>query len=206
MPNLPLGASAASVKILIDDRWFERQRLEDNCRRIAEQRLQELGLSVDSDSRERLARAVGHVMQSTAHTLQRFGRGDYGPDPNAPQYPELLGHNVPVNPSRASVDFEVLVDGWAAEKHPSPKTLYSWRRVMAQLAGFVGHRDTARLTVDDVVRWKAQLVADGLRAKTIREGKLAPVRAILQWGADNRKLASNVAERGKHPAGAALFG
>jgi integrase len=51
------------------------------------------------------------------------------------------------------------------------------------------------LTPDDLIRWKASLVAAGLRAKTIRDGKLAPVRAMLQWGVDNRKLAHNAAER-----------
>jgi site-specific recombinase XerC len=48
---------------------------------------------------------------------------------------------------------------------------------------------------DDLVRWKASLLQAGLRAKTIRDGKLAPTRAILQWAVDNRRLDQNPAER-----------
>jgi integrase len=67
--------------------------------------------------------------------------------------------------------------------------------VFLQLTNFVGHSDASRLGPDDLIRWKESLVAAGLRGKTIRDGKLAPVRAILQWAADNRKLAHNPAER-----------
>ncbi len=43
--------------------------------------------------------------------------------------------------------------------------------------------------------WKGALVESGLRAKTIRDAKLAAIRAILQWAVDNRRLATNPAER-----------
>jgi integrase len=39
------------------------------------------------------------------------------------------------------------------------------------------------------------MVETGLRPKTIRDAKLAPVRAILQWAVDNRRLPLNPAER-----------
>jgi len=93
------------------------------------------------------------------------------------------------------VTLESLLDGWAAEKRPTAKTIYSWKRVLDQLVEFVGHKDAARLTPDDLVRWKAALLEAGLRTKTIRDSKLAPLRAILQWGVDNRKLAANPASR-----------
>jgi integrase len=73
--------------------------------------------------------------------------------------------------------------------------LYEWRRVLKQLVIFVGHDDAARLTADDLVAWKAQMIAAGLRGKTIRDGKIAPVRAILRWAVDNRRLKANPAER-----------
>jgi integrase len=88
-----------------------------------------------------------------------------------------------------------LFEGWAAEKRPTEKTIYSWKRVLDQLVEFVGHTDAVRLTPDDLLRWKASLLDAGLRTKTIRDSKLAPVRAILQWGVDNRKLAANPAAR-----------
>jgi integrase len=35
----------------------------------------------------------------------------------------------------------------------------------------------------------------GFKTKTIRDSKIAPVRAILQWGVDNRKISTNPATR-----------
>lgn len=59
----------------------------------------------------------------------------------------------------------------------------------------MGDTDVVRLTSDDLVRFKAALVQSGLKPKTIRDGKLAPIRALLQWGVDNRHLTENVADR-----------
>ena len=39
------------------------------------------------------------------------------------------------------------------------------------------------------------MVDVGLRPKTVRDAKLAPVRAILQWGVHNQVLAANVAQK-----------
>ncbi len=85
--------------------------------------------------------------------------------------------------------------GWAAEKRPAEKTLYEWTRVVRQFTTFLGHNNAARLQPDDLIAWKAALVEGGFQAKTIRDAKLAPIRAILQWAVDNRRLTSNPAER-----------
>jgi integrase len=96
--------------------------------------------------------------------------------------------------STASVSLDDLVKGWAAETHPAEKTLYEWTRVVGQLATFLGHRDAARIGGEDLIAWKAHLVESGLRPKTIRDAKLAPIRAILQWGVDNKRLVFNAAK------------
>jgi integrase len=92
------------------------------------------------------------------------------------------------------VRFDNLVNGWASERRPTEKTLYSWRRVLGQLAAHLGHDDASRVRAEDLISWKAALVEAGLRAKTIRETKLAPVRAILQWGVNNGRLGANPAQ------------
>ncbi len=65
--------------------------------------------------------------------------------------------------------------------------------MVRDFAAFVGHGEAARVTEDDVVRWKDKLLEHGLRGTTIRNGKIGPVRTILQWGVDNKKLKLNVA-------------
>ena len=67
--------------------------------------------------------------------------------------------------------------------------------MIKQLVSFLGHENAHELTADDLLRWKSSLVDAGLRPKTVRDAKLAPVRAILQWGVHNQLLAANVAEK-----------
>lgn len=98
-------------------------------------------------------------------------------------------------PSATPIQFDELVKGWAAEKRPAEKTIYEWKRVVQQLIAFLGHDDAGRLTAKDLAAWKGALVEFGLRAKTIRDAKLTPIRAILQWAADNHWLPGNPAER-----------
>jgi len=88
-----------------------------------------------------------------------------------------------------------LLDGWARERKPVEKTVYEWTRVVRQFTDFVGHDDASRISSDDVIRWKDALVNGNLRPRTIQNAKLAPLRAILQWGADNRRIVTNPAER-----------
>ena len=122
--------------------------------------------------------------------LQRQARGDFGADVDAPTRPtaDKTLHPDRVAASKDQITFQSLLDGWAAEKQPTEKTIYTWRRVVDQIAAFVKHKDAARLTSDDLLNWKNALVEAGLRTKTIRNSKIAPLRAILQWGVDNRKL------------------
>jgi hypothetical protein len=75
-----------------------------------------------------------------------------------------------------------LVKGWAAERRPVAKTQYEWSRVVRQLETYLGHDNALRLTADTLIDWKRSMVDEGLRSKTIQDSKLAPVRAILQWG------------------------
>jgi integrase len=93
------------------------------------------------------------------------------------------------------VPFDEIIKAWAAEKRPAERTLYEWGRVVQQFTAYLGHDDAARVTADDLVAWKGALVGNGLRPKTIQDAKLAPIRAILQWAVDNRRLSSNPAER-----------
>ena len=128
-------------------------------------------------------------MQRASDTLARAARGEVEVAPGPLPPPLAPPEPVPALP------WDALVDGWAAERRPVEKTVYEWRRVARKLAKFVGHDDARRLTVDDLVRWKAAMIDTGLRPKTIRDAQLAPIRALLRWGVDNRHLAANPAER-----------
>lgn len=102
---------------------------------------------------------------------------------------------APAAKSEPPLPFEELVGGWASERRPTQKTLYEWRRVLRQLAAFIGHDDARRLRPEDMIAWKQSLVEAGQHPKTIRDAKISPVRAILKWAVDNRYLSANPAER-----------
>jgi len=51
------------------------------------------------------------------------------------------------------------------------------------------------MTFDDAVKWKNHLIEQGLAVRTIKYGKLAALRAIVQWGVDNRRLKENFAAK-----------
>ena len=173
---------------LADPRRSKRRVMRNWCEDRADEALAADGLIVDEKGRERLTKAIAVAMQRAGRALQQYAAGLYGGLPDAPRAESA-------RVSQPEVKFAELLDGWAKETKPVEKTAYQWARVFDQFAGFLGHDDARRVTVDDVVRWKGALVESGLKAKSIRDSRLAPVRAVLGWGAANRRLAQNVAER-----------
>lgn len=173
----------------------ERQSVREMkawCVQTAERLLETRGLIVDEVGRERLAKAVSAAVQRASLALERYARGEFD---GVPVVATTQAPPSAVSKGQKAISFEELVRGWAAEKHPAQKTRYEWKRVVGQFAAYLGHEDATRVTPDDVIRWKEALIAKGLAPKTISDGKLVAVRTILQWGADNRRLASNPAER-----------
>jgi hypothetical protein len=51
-----------------------------------------------------------------------------------------------------------LISIWAKESNPQAKTVYSWGRIMKKLTTFVGFDDVARLTAEQLIDWKDELV------------------------------------------------
>ena len=133
-------------------------------------------------------------MQRASLTLERYALGDVVEAP--PERVQSANRTPTPRPAPAAkVPFDDLVMGWAAERKPVEKTVHDWTRVLQQLAAYLSADVAAQVTAEKLVAWKDSLVASGLSAKTIRESRLAPVRAVLRWGVDNRRLPENPAER-----------
>lgn len=148
------------------------------------------GLVLDDAGHAILAKAIGAAVQRASVTLAQVADGAdivMGPLPSV----ALAAGAGEVGEPLA---FGVLIEGWSKERRPAEKTIYEWSRVAKQLAAFLGHDDARALTGDDLVRWKAAMLEEGLRPKTIQDAKLAPVRAILRWGVENKKLKINAAD------------
>ncbi|SCY47093.1 site-specific integrase [Microvirga guangxiensis] len=184
------------VRLIGDPARGAHRAHEFLCREEVAALAQARGLILDEESQERLAKAIGAAIQRACLKLAQFAKGDYGKDAFIP------ASNTPIIVPSASarvdhkpVSFDDLVKGWSAEKRPAEKTVYEWKRVLKELKAFLKHDDAARMTAQDLVSWKNTLIAANLRPKTIRDAKLAPVRAILRWAVDNHHLKENPAER-----------
>ncbi len=164
------------------------------CRSEADLLLQVRDLQIDDVGRTRLAEALAASVQRASLELERFSQGHVDALPAHAPMAASSPHGA-ADLGQAPVTFEQIFKGWAAEKRPAERTRYEWLRVLNELISALGHDDARRITASDLVAWKRTLIEAGRQAKTIRDGRLAPVRAVLQWAVDNGHLASNPAER-----------
>ena len=135
--------------------------------------------------------------------------GDYRPDPNAERFPAW---QAPVPPAplptpapkaKPAVSLRPLFESWWREAEAagrSVSTRASYETAVERLIAFLGHEDAARMSPDDIVRFKEHLLAapqgrDGkpLSVKTIKDSYLAGLKSVFGWAVDNRKLTSNPA-------------
>lgn len=198
-PSLPdIHASEAEKEgarkafFLADATDAKRAAMRAYCAALADEALAVDGMMVDPNSRLNLMRAVAAAMQRASRTLQRYSDGLYDGGTSGGF---VNGGSVRAPIQQQKVLFDELLAGWAKENKPTEKTVYSWTRVFEQFAKFLGHNEAQLVSADDIIRWKATLIDGGLRAKSIRDSRLAPIRAVFGWGTDNRRLAKNVAER-----------
>ncbi|MDA9478917.1 hypothetical protein XI03_31430 [Bradyrhizobium sp. CCBAU 65884] len=193
-PPLVLGnGSSLEAVFALREGEIEVMQMERWCLEAATEISSSRGIQLDDVGVRLLARCVARIIQGASLKLKRLADGE----PEAAVFPFAhVGHTTSSAPTsnKQPLPFGKVVDGWTAERRPAPKTVYEWSRVFKQLIAFLGHADARALTGDDLIRWKAAMVAEGLRPKTIQDAKLAPVRAILQWGVDNKLLAVNAAD------------
>lgn len=195
-PTSPVGLSSSAPDYLAGTFDPAAVLVQIQCGQRAAELLIAKGVVVDETGKMRLAKAIAAALQRASLTLLARARGEdfiLSPGVNGAR---LSMQSAPKkSPAGPTLRFDELLDGWAAEKRPALKTAYEWRRVAKRLAAFLGHDDAKRLTDEDLLRWKASMVDAGLRPKTIRDAQLAPIRAILRWAVDNRKLDKNPSER-----------
>ena len=111
---------------------------------------------------------------------------------------ELIREAAP--PATVPSDLMALFDRYVAERRPAPASVKAFRRVMQHLID-AGHSDPAKLTMQDVVRWKDALLAEkddkgepARGAGTVRETYLAALKVVLGFGVENGELSTNVAQ------------
>jgi integrase len=154
-------------------------------------------LVVDAESRAKLITAAERASTEAALALKRNATGDYTPDPVAARFPPVRLAPPSTQPSRT---FETLFDEYV--RFPGkggtrrPRTIAEYRKTFTEdFAGFIRdhakHQDPGRVVTTDVVAWRDALLAKGLSPKTIKDKRLAAVRAVYARAKRDGKLPTN---------------
>ena len=106
---------------------------------------------------------------------------------------EPVAHVCPVESATAPkrVPFETIVNGYLLERKPAPSTIKRWRPVFAHFKRWIGLDDAGKVSSDDIVRWKTELIQSGVSPRTVREVYLAAIKVVFGWAAENRKVQPN---------------
>ncbi len=160
-------------------------------------------LVIDGESRSRLLEAIAGASEAAAIRLGRNAQGDYSPDEHAKHYPEWKGDSPAPAKVPAGITMADMVAGWWVEAQARNLTLSTYESYAAtakKLAAFLEHEDAAKVTPDDVVRFKDHRLAsinprNGklISAVTVKDNDLAGLKALFGWAVENRKLAVNPA-------------
>jgi hypothetical protein len=149
---------------------------------------------------EALAAALWDVKLHYADLMMRLAKGDYGRDPFVETIPALPASLTPSTPPRAdttpSVSFDDVVRGWARDPgydpdaKPTPRPYYDRLGTAARLAEFLGHREVARVTKAEAVRWKEALQAKGNTAPSVGNDA-SEMSAVWKWAMAHGKAMEN---------------
>ena len=153
--------------------------------------LSERGLPTDTLTVERLGHAIFAARWDVACLLERRASGDWTPDRAAGRYPSPVTVTAPVAVQGFTID--ALLRGWALDRgkdvdaKPIDRAVYDRKRTLERLSVFIGHRDAARVSKADAVRWKEDMMGRGLHASTARND-ISECSAVWAWGMKNCKL------------------
>jgi integrase len=108
-------------------------------------------------------------------------------------YPEVKA--LPDDKSAApatqpSLTFDAAWEGWKVVTTNSPRTVDDALRVLRQLQGFLGHSDAARVTRDDVLRWRDAMKADG-KSNTTWNNRLSLVGEVFKRAVKDGRIGTN---------------
>lgn len=177
-----------------EDREPLRQRLERAFRKSTAEITPDEAAMRDllRDAEHRVSVAEGRLLSERVRRAEDR-RGLAAPRPVEPQPVAALARGEPV-------PLIELFDAYAAETRIKVRTANEWRGTLRALVRFVGHGDAARLTVEDIERWRDALLSEnGARGKprdagTVKRNYIGALKTTLSYGVSKRKLAANVAK------------
>jgi integrase len=86
-----------------------------------------------------------------------------------------------------------ILDGWAAERKPSPRGKDAYWRDAKLFNSMMGRKSVELITKADVMAYKRKLIADPARSQVNVRDRLAYLRTLLEWATQEDMVPSNVA-------------
>lgn len=169
-------------------------------------------VAVDRPSREMLLPEFAKALAEGMRTRNRKAQGDYRPDPQSERFPEWTAPTTAADQvPTPSVSLCGLFDDWWSEAERADKSVSakeSFGKAVSTLGDFLGHDDAARITPDDVQRFKEHMLAvinprtgKGLSLKTIGDSYLGGLNVVFKWAVGNKRLTNNPVDGVKVPKG-----
>lgn len=198
----------AGFKALVSKFESEAVDLEKALGPLADRLLLARGITaVDEPSRVLLLDAFALALRDAFASRARNLEGDYSPDPKANRFPSWDPPEArPANAANglpSKVSLKGLVEDWWKEAKATgrkPSTYDSYRNTMASLVAFLEHDDAARVSPEDIIRFKDYRLTclhprtgKPISAKTVKDSDLAGLKTVLGWAVANRKLSTNPA-------------
>ncbi len=120
------------------------------------------GLNVTPDSRAALLKDVARAMAEASERLAQESEGDYRPDRTLERFPPYEAPKKRVASKEQITTFSALLSFWQNENKPARSTIVKWQACVKRFETFLRHSDPARVTEDDVRRWRDALLAEGI--------------------------------------------
>ncbi|MGK6322300.1 DUF6538 domain-containing protein [Sphingomonas sp. DT-51] len=137
-----------------------------------------------TDERENAAALVASLQA-------RFDRASF---PSVPQNQavEYAPEAKPGEGKGIYLDTDIL-DGWAAEREPSPRGKDAYWRDAKLFNSMMGRKSVELITKADVMAYKRKLIEDPARSQKNVRDRLAYLRTLLEWAAQEDIVPVNVA-------------
>jgi integrase len=158
---------------------------------------------VDPECRPVLLNAFFMALQDAFANRERNAAGDFTPDPKANRFPPEWRGGGNGNGRSSPLSITGLVEGWWLEgkaRRLKPPTYEAYRNTARALIAFLHHDDAARVTPEDIIRFKDHRLAslnprtgNPISTKTVKENDLVALKALFGWAVANRKLDTNPA-------------
>lgn len=144
-------------------------------------------------SRSEANRRAASVIVRFQSRIEAAREGRLDEDDAPPSKPVMISQARRIDPAPAptKVPFEAIINGYLLERKPAASTIKRWKPVFAHFKRWVGHDDAAKVSADDVVRWKEELLRSGISGRSVREVYLAGLKVVFGWATENRKISAN---------------